>query len=527
MLMKKIKVLFLYPNHKGNYMLPPAIGILSACLKKAGHKVDLFDTTQYLQFDLDHRPSVDVDKSKGDRLMTKPFEVNDKIKEKSSDLYEDWVQKVENFKPDLIALSATEDLWLPGMALLKKIRNKNILTLAGGVFCTFAPDLAISYDEIDMICKGEGEKSIVELCNRLANNENYDDVPNLWVKKGDGQIVKNKLSLVDMDENPLIDLTIFEESRYYRPMTGKVYKMLPVEIFRGCPYTCRYCNSPWQSDLYKREASSQFLRRKSFEKIKEELDYYVNEMEAEYLYFWSDTFFSWKRDDFYKFCEIYEDFKLPFWIQTRPETVKKDLFQRLKEIGCHRISFGVEHGNYEFRKKVLGRNVTNEKIIKGLNTVYEVGIPFSVNNIIGFPGETYSLAFDTIELNRQIPADDRNAYPFTPFHGIPLRNECDTLGYTRYEDIVESMVASGSILDMPQFPKSQVDALCKTFNFYVSFPKSRWPEIKVAEESSKEGQKAYQNLKEEFITKYLYKNESNAFPADIHADLPLGLGKMS
>ena len=43
--MTRIKVLFLYPNHKGNYMLPPAIGILSACLKKAGHEVDLFDTT--------------------------------------------------------------------------------------------------------------------------------------------------------------------------------------------------------------------------------------------------------------------------------------------------------------------------------------------------------------------------------------------------------------------------------------------------------------------------------------------------
>ena len=32
-----------------------------------------------------------------------------------------------------------------------------------------------------------------------------------------------------------------------------------------------------------------------------------------------------------------------------------------------------------------------------LNTVKKVGIPFSVNNIIGFPYETRELAFDTIE----------------------------------------------------------------------------------------------------------------------------------
>ena len=40
----------------------------------------------------------------------------------------------------MIALSATEDLWLPGIALLKHIEDKEILTLAGGVFATFAPE---------------------------------------------------------------------------------------------------------------------------------------------------------------------------------------------------------------------------------------------------------------------------------------------------------------------------------------------------------------------------------------------------
>jgi len=85
--MSRIKVLFLYPNHKGNYMLPPAIGILSACLKRAGHKVDLFDTTQYKSFDLDYRPSVDVDKSKADRLMTKPFEETKNIKSIDTDIF--------------------------------------------------------------------------------------------------------------------------------------------------------------------------------------------------------------------------------------------------------------------------------------------------------------------------------------------------------------------------------------------------------------------------------------------------------
>ena len=97
----------------------------------------------------------------------------------------------------------------------------------------------------------------------------------------------------------------------------------------------------------------------------------------------------------------------------------------------------------------------NEKAVEVFNRLRFI-LNSNVNNIIGLPGETYDLAFETIELNRNIPADDRNAYPFTPFHGIPLRDECDRLGYTKYEDIVESLVASGSMLDMPQFPKEKI-----------------------------------------------------------------------
>ena len=42
-----IKILFIYPNTYGMNMLPPGVSLLSACLKREGHKVKLFDTTYY------------------------------------------------------------------------------------------------------------------------------------------------------------------------------------------------------------------------------------------------------------------------------------------------------------------------------------------------------------------------------------------------------------------------------------------------------------------------------------------------
>ena len=48
--MKKspFKVLLIYPNLEMKNLLPPAVGILTACLRREGFDVDLFDTTYYL-----------------------------------------------------------------------------------------------------------------------------------------------------------------------------------------------------------------------------------------------------------------------------------------------------------------------------------------------------------------------------------------------------------------------------------------------------------------------------------------------
>ena len=102
------------------------------------------------------------------------------------------------------------------------------LSLFDKVKCT-------NYDEIDIVCKGEGENALTELCNRIEKGLGYHDIPNLWFKK-DGQIISNPTRMVDMDSNPLIDFSGFEDGRFYRPMGGTVYRMFPVETHRGCPY---------------------------------------------------------------------------------------------------------------------------------------------------------------------------------------------------------------------------------------------------------------------------------------------------
>ena len=495
-----MNVLIFYPNLYGMNMLPPAIGYFTTLLKMDGHNVKLFDTTIYEALD----GSIDSDRQKADNLNARAYDdsILKEYAKNSDNASKDFNDLVSSFKPDLIAMSCTEDMFPLGVNLLRELKDKPKV-VAGGVFPTFAPELALklSYGTIDYILKGEGDRTLPEICRRLEKNIDLFDLDGL-VMYGDKGIINNPLpSLISMEEQVLPDYSLFEESRFYRPMQGKMRRMLPVTTIRGCPYTCAYCNSPSQIVIYKNE-NKKFLSNAKIKKVYDEIQHLIKHYNPDSFYFWADTFLAWNNEEFDEFCDMYAEFKLPFWIQTRPETVTEYKFKRLKEVGLLRVAFGLEHGDEEFREKILDRKISNEKILNKLRIVTDMGIPISVNNIIGFPTETRELVFDTIELNRRIASDGINAYSFTPFHGTPLREMAEEMGYFEKEKLVRCIV-NPTMLNMPQFPKEEIEGIRRCFVLYVKMPKERWPEIKLAESLTPDGDEQYDYLKKECLVKYM------------------------
>ena len=105
-----IKVLFIYPNTFGMNMLPPAIALFSAILKKDGHQVKVFDTTYYA---VDH--GIDSDGSKEKKLNVVPYEKEMEkkgLRIKDSNWKEDFAKLIEDYKPDTLIMSSTEDMWV-------------------------------------------------------------------------------------------------------------------------------------------------------------------------------------------------------------------------------------------------------------------------------------------------------------------------------------------------------------------------------------------------------------------------------
>ena len=98
---------------------------------------------------------------------------------------------------------------------------------------------------------------------------------------------KNAKGLNGNPRQPLADLNdvipdyrLYDSERFYRPMGGKVVKSIPVETYRGCPYSCTFCNSPTTRLMDKK-----FLRQKSIDQVRKELDFYMETLQPDHWFF--------------------------------------------------------------------------------------------------------------------------------------------------------------------------------------------------------------------------------------------------
>ncbi len=498
--MKKFKVLLLYPN--GTLLNPPpiCIGLFTALLRENDFAVDLFDSTLYQEPD---RESSDEAKMKN--LQVKPFDWAERgIKVKETRMEDDLIEKVKSFQPDLIVISILECTYSNSLDMLKALEGIDIPIMAGGIFPTFAAEIVFRNKNISFICRGEGEGALVDACKRMARGESIDDIDNLCFRKN-GAVHKNKMRPPeDINDLPIPDFSLFPIERFYRPMAGRVYRTIPIETNRGCPYLCTFCNSPSSLKLYKDDAYS-FFRKKSMSKLRAEISTLMEQRDAEYVYFTSDNLLVGSDEEFDDFVNMYSEFKLPFWMQIRAEMVSEYRMKRLKEAGVHRISLGLEHGNVEFRKKILKKTFNNDRFVNASKVLEAERIPLTVNNMIGFPDETRELIFDTIDLNRLLVSDSVNCSVFAPFHGTPLQKECVQRGLIK-EDTIFGSINVDAPLDMPQLPRQQIQGLRRTFVLYIKLPKEYWPDIERAEKFDEEGNRKFTELSTVYHKMYFSGN---------------------
>jgi radical SAM superfamily enzyme YgiQ (UPF0313 family) len=321
-----------------------------------------------------------------------------------------------------------------------------------------------------MLCRGEGEYTLTELCGRLSKGEDISEVKNIWLKK-DGTILKNEVRPLEanLDDLPFPDRSMFR----YRTLYDYKIRMFTVLASRGCPYDCSYCCNHQYQQLYPHN----YVRLRSVEnvlaEIEEALSWYSD---MEFVNFIDDTLCmdkAWMQE----FCEKFpKRFNLTFHGNTRVNLLNEEMFLLLRKGGCKRLDVGIEAGNSYIRQQILRRNITDAQIIKAFTLASKFGIKLSAYNMIGCPFETPRMLLETIKVNAKVrPYASHNAI-FQPYPNTAAYRLCVENNFISEKKV--SAFFRESVLEQPQLTKRQILffsryflVIMKLYVFLDSLPK--------------------------------------------------------
>ena len=489
-----MKILLVYCNSPHEITVPIGITQLRSTLLRSGNRVEIFHTTFYKQ----REKSTEEIRAEGLQ-----FKDPGKLYYEPTDMCEDFVRKVEEFEPDMIGFSVLEPTFNMFNTLLGAIegivREHDMLVAVGGVHARLAPEEFGKIELVDIIATSESEETFPELCNRIESKENYYDVPGYWIRDANsigGWKINPATSLVDINRMPPLDPTPYGDKFMMKPMMGKLNRSISVEISRGCPYECTYCADPAMAQ--KAKAIGKYLRFKSIPRLEEEYDQVISKFKPDFIYKLSETFLAAPNKWLLDYYEVYKKYKIPFWIESRPETINDENIRLLADLNCVRFSMGLESGNEKFRRTTLKRGYTNAKLLEAAGILKKYGISFTCNLILGFPFETRSMISDGIDILRQMQPDGISVFLFTPYTGSALRQVCVDHDMIDPDIICDDYFQDVYSLRNNGFTQDERVGLRRTIPLYVTLPEKKFPLIKKAEELTDSGNDMFNKLKEEF-----------------------------
>jgi anaerobic magnesium-protoporphyrin IX monomethyl ester cyclase len=312
-----------------------------------------------------------------------------------------FVRSVVESKPGLLIVPM--DIWGERLALSIAASVKKELSVPI-VFCGTYPMLfpeIINDPEVDIVVRGESEFPILDIVECLEKGEDYSDIPNLTIKRG-GEIRTNEMRplLQDLTLLPLPDRALYFKYPFMKQMSLKRFTS-----GRGCPNACSFCYNAKFREFF--IGKGKYMRRKPVERIIAEIEDMKRLAPLRSIHF-SDDIFTHDKKWVVEFCREYgKRFgDISFTCNTTVHDVDDEMLAEMKKANCSGIAIGVETGNERLRIDKLNKHYLDSQIIATAALIKKHGLYLTAFNMIALPYETIDNAFETVQLNRFIKADN-------------------------------------------------------------------------------------------------------------------------
>lgn len=338
---------------------------------------------------------------------------------------EQTLRELAKFKPELVGITATTPLIMDAYAVASAIKSFDpaIKIIIGGPHPTAEPELCLQEcPAIDVVCKGEGELTILD----LVNGKPWEEIEGIFYRQGN-EIKATPARQVwqNLDELPYPAYHLLDKDFYFKPTSVLIrgFHLVGTTILaaRGCPFTCKFC----QSSQIVRSNKGRFLRFHSPEYVIGNIKYLVKNFGVEGILFAEDIF-SVDRENMIKICRLLIkeglNKKIKFAINLRVDTVDQDLLNLFRQAGCVRAIYGHESGS----DRVLGlmnKRTSRAQNIASVKMTKAAGITCESSILVGLPGEKKEDFLQTISFLQEAKPDRVIRSKFFPIPGSAFYDE--------------------------------------------------------------------------------------------------------
>lgn len=296
----------------------------------------------------------------------------------------------EDETPDVLGLSCYTWNWETqlGIAQRVKARYPRCLVVAGGPHPDYrSADFFARHPYLDAVAVKDGEITFRNILERVVEGcADLRDVRGLYLRDDDGRPVSTGEPEVPtkFDFSPYVDQTAYYERFVARFDPGRLLATL--ETNRGCPYSCNFCD--WGSNTMSK------VRQFDLERVEAEVDWLCR-LGIEGIMVADANFGMFDRD--LRIADCLNDLRTkhggPRFVTYSPAKNHPD---RTREIARRFAATGIastftvaiQHTRAEVLASADRSNIPVERQREAGQAIAALGIPTSVQLIVGLPGDT-------------------------------------------------------------------------------------------------------------------------------------------
>lgn len=357
-------------------------------------------------------------------------------------------ERIENFNPDIVAMwtinmTSVNDVKI--LEIAKKYNAFNILVMNAPVLLN---QLLERFSYIDAAVYDERTFVIKDVAHALSNGGNLKDIKGI-VYRENGHIIDNGKPLAYNHEEmlmPAYDLA---------PMDKYNKKYITVSATRGCPHLCTFC--AWGRTK---------VKYRKVEQVLDELDMLVNNYGYNHIGF-QDLTFTFSKQNTLELMEgiIRRRIKFRWFCSTRVNAnISMPLLKKMKQAGCYRIFYGVEHVNDQILKNIK-KFQTKKEIMRAIKLTKKAGIHPITPFIIGLPGETKDSLKELIRFIIKVKPRNYHVIPAIPYPGTELFEQVKKNDWLIVEEKPEmfwtNLDYSNPMFNIPPYTQKDLLRMCR------------------------------------------------------------------